>query len=434
MLRLPHMRSLTLLTACITVTSLGAVSTASGAPATRDLVDGSLEVLGNVDLIANTLDTYLGISWKGDEAVDLAQESLDAIRESVRQEIDEVLVDRAMTNARSVLDHEDTNLGTPAGCNNRHCGNHRLNLARIHTNTALTPFSRLVSASPASQLAAVHLIERLGVSIIAGYAVQSAAYRTIDDDSPANDFSQTISSAKRAAGSTALSLLDALQRIEGEHYPASVEALFSGVALRGSSGLTFRACYTGPSGERCATARASRRGNAARNRARQQALGGARSMRAADISARLEQDRDDIFGAADKRAELRDRLWDQVVESGQRDHCGFWVMGRTLHRGARITTCDGLHMLEFQGDGNLVLYRQFSGAVWASNTHGRGAVRADFQGDGNIVIRNAAGQPLWDTATHNRGGTMLRLLDGSGELVLVDDQLEVVRRIYTPSP
>ena len=56
----------------------------------------------------------------------------------------------------------------------------------------------------------------------------------------------------------------------------------------------------------------------------------------------------------------------------------------------------------FQGDGNLVVYHQFTPTKdqtpWASNTDGHPNARLIVQDDGNVVIRDN-GKPIWSTKT-----------------------------------
>jgi D-mannose binding lectin len=62
-----------------------------------------------------------------------------------------------------------------------------------------------------------------------------------------------------------------------------------------------------------------------------------------------------------------------------------WVM----NSGERINLPNGF--LQYQGDGNLVLYNAYSTPLWATGTSGpdycaSGRCRAQFQGDGNLVL------------------------------------------------
>ncbi len=59
----------------------------------------------------------------------------------------------------------------------------------------------------------------------------------------------------------------------------------------------------------------------------------------------------------------------------------------------------GANQLAFQKDGNLVLYAPGNHPVWASNTAGRNAARMVLQDDLNLVIYDGAGKPLWASNT-----------------------------------
>src|SRR5450631_273069 len=59
---------------------------------------------------------------------------------------------------------------------------------------------------------------------------------------------------------------------------------------------------------------------------------------------------------------------------------------------------EGGSYVEFQPDGNLVVYDNVAGAVipvWSSGTNGKSATRLSLQDDGNLVIYTAAGKALW---------------------------------------
>lgn len=70
--------------------------------------------------------------------------------------------------------------------------------------------------------------------------------------------------------------------------------------------------------------------------------------------------------------------------------------GDRLRPGEGITSSDGRFDLVYQGDGNLVLYRQGT-ALWASGTHGRSAGMVVMQHDGNFVMYDANNVPLWSS-------------------------------------
>ena len=89
--------------------------------------------------------------------------------------------------------------------------------------------------------------------------------------------------------------------------------------------------------------------------------------------------------------------------------------GASLAPGQARVSADGQFHLEFQGDGNLVLYRG-STALWASRTGGPTGNLA-MQGDGNLVIYDASGRPLWATDTAGNPGAHL-VVQTDGNVVL----------------
>ncbi len=96
-------------------------------------------------------------------------------------------------------------------------------------------------------------------------------------------------------------------------------------------------------------------------------------------------------------------------------------IGGRMDVGDTILSCDGSHRLEFQSDGNLVLYRSGGGATWASDTVDMGADAVRFQSDGNIVIRDGAGRSLWSTSTHGTAASSLVVHDDGRLQVHADD-------------
>lgn len=90
--------------------------------------------------------------------------------------------------------------------------------------------------------------------------------------------------------------------------------------------------------------------------------------------------------------------------------------GRLLP-GASISSDDGRFSLVMQGDGNLVLYRNGAGALWATGTNGKQVSFAIMQGDGNFVVYAPGGTPLWDADTNGNPGSVLILQD-DGNLVI----------------
>ncbi len=89
--------------------------------------------------------------------------------------------------------------------------------------------------------------------------------------------------------------------------------------------------------------------------------------------------------------------------------------------------------LKMQGDGNLVLSREFDNRpIWATYTQfreGQG-VKAVMQTDGNFVLYTGAGQPIWATYTQNNPGAKLKLQD-DGNLVISSADNRALWATYT---
>jgi pimeloyl-ACP methyl ester carboxylesterase len=88
-----------------------------------------------------------------------------------------------------------------------------------------------------------------------------------------------------------------------------------------------------------------------------------------------------------------------------------------LSPGARLVSMNGQYHLEFQWDGNVVLYRMADGLpLWATHT---GAAPGSFvmQGDGHLVLYDQGGTPVWYSGTAGYPGARLELQD-DGNLVI----------------
>ena len=81
---------------------------------------------------------------------------------------------------------------------------------------------------------------------------------------------------------------------------------------------------------------------------------------------------------------------------------------------------NGPHTLEFQGDGNLVLYNKGKFTGKASHTQGPGS-KAIMQDDGNLVVYDGGHVPRWVSGTHA----------GAGRVGLVSGRTRVELRLLS---
>lgn len=88
----------------------------------------------------------------------------------------------------------------------------------------------------------------------------------------------------------------------------------------------------------------------------------------------------------------------------------------TTGKGYIMRSMNGVFKLKWQDDGNLVLYKNGSTPIWASQTQGTGA-KFTFQDDGNLVIYDSANSPIWASNTNNKSVSYVVLQD-DGNLVL----------------
>jgi hypothetical protein len=97
--------------------------------------------------------------------------------------------------------------------------------------------------------------------------------------------------------------------------------------------------------------------------------------------------------------------------------CGNVSSGQSLMAGQSTSSCDGRFTLAMQTDGNLVLYWNGHGALWASGTYQKGGVRATMQADGNLVVYNSGNGALWASGTSGHAGSKLAV-QNDGNLVI----------------
>lgn len=94
--------------------------------------------------------------------------------------------------------------------------------------------------------------------------------------------------------------------------------------------------------------------------------------------------------------------------------------GDILYTCGMLKTPDGVHTLNMQPDGNLVLTNTSTSKVtWSSGSYGKGTPPYTFtyQTDGNCVIYDSGKSAIWSTGTNGKTSTIL-VLQNDGNLVL----------------
>ena len=86
--------------------------------------------------------------------------------------------------------------------------------------------------------------------------------------------------------------------------------------------------------------------------------------------------------------------------------------GFTFITDQKLRSNNGAFYVVMQADGNLVVYREGGGPIWASNTQFKGK-RAIFQPDGNLVVYNSQNDsaPTWASNTNGPRAHSLIMLD-----------------------
>lgn len=100
----------------------------------------------------------------------------------------------------------------------------------------------------------------------------------------------------------------------------------------------------------------------------------------------------------------------------QQGGTGALQSGQSIAQPGSVKSLDGRFNLVLQNDGNLVLYFEGHGALWATSTSGAGHKLA-MQGDGNLVLYDAASKPAWASNTQNHPGATLAV-QNDGNLVV----------------
>jgi cytochrome c peroxidase len=94
-------------------------------------------------------------------------------------------------------------------------------------------------------------------------------------------------------------------------------------------------------------------------------------------------------------------------------------LNQQLNVNEYLASENGRYRLYLQGDGNIVLRDQQSGAaLWSSKTNGKGGTRLVLQGgDGNLVLYTASGNAVWASGTNGTGASRL-VVNNDGSLAI----------------
>jgi hypothetical protein len=97
--------------------------------------------------------------------------------------------------------------------------------------------------------------------------------------------------------------------------------------------------------------------------------------------------------------------------------CGEIPPGHGLTAGEEFSSCGGVYTLAMQTDGNLVLYHNGKGAIWATMTNGKSGYNMAMQTDGNFVLYDTKDKALWNSTTSGHAGAFLAV-QADGNLVV----------------
>jgi hypothetical protein len=102
------------------------------------------------------------------------------------------------------------------------------------------------------------------------------------------------------------------------------------------------------------------------------------------------------------------------------------VSGGNMLGGSRVDSPSSAYQLNYQMDGNLVLYGPAPGGggvpVWASNTAGRSVGQVAMNVGGNLIIYDAGGNVVWTSGTDGNPGAFLSVND-NGTITVQDPGL-----------
>jgi hypothetical protein len=100
---------------------------------------------------------------------------------------------------------------------------------------------------------------------------------------------------------------------------------------------------------------------------------------------------------------------------------------------AEVVSNNGQFHLEYQPDGNLVLYTADNMPYFASNTPGTSVGFTVMQDDGNLVVYDGTDTPIWASGTWGNPGAFLTLSD-DGSLNIISGDGSTLLWTTGPSP
>ena len=103
---------------------------------------------------------------------------------------------------------------------------------------------------------------------------------------------------------------------------------------------------------------------------------------------------------------------------------GILQPGTTMFPGQVAWSSDGRYHLNFQEDGNLVLYNNAGAVMWATQTNRAPATELRMQPDGSLVMYGN-GQTLWASNTAGHPGAQLRV-QNDGNVVIYSPRQRVL--------
>ena len=111
------------------------------------------------------------------------------------------------------------------------------------------------------------------------------------------------------------------------------------------------------------------------------------------------------------------------------------LSNRQLLPNGSFRSSSGQYRLQYQTDGNLVLYDDRNRTVlWATNTAGTSPGQAILQTDGDFVVYDRNGTALWTSQTSGNSGAYLVVEDNGNLAIYGSDGKLVWDRIGSPVP